>query len=191
MKSMSAIQRACICALCIALCYVLPMAFHVFGMGSVFCPIHIPVLLCGLICGWPFGLFCGIAGPILSSVLSGMPSTTQLFYMVPELATYGFLSGLFMHLIHTKHSFADLYLALIPAMLCGRIIGGAAKALFYTLGLVKEEAYTLAIWAVSYFVQTLPGAIIQIVLLPALVLLLMKARLIPPRYIKKEKLQNG
>ena len=48
---LSSVKRACICALCTALCYVLPLAFHALGMGSTLLPMHLPVLLCGLICG--------------------------------------------------------------------------------------------------------------------------------------------
>ena len=69
---MSKIKKACICAICIALCYVLPVALHSFGLGSILSPMHIPVLLCGLVCGGFYGAFCGIAGPIVSSILSGM-----------------------------------------------------------------------------------------------------------------------
>ena len=60
-------------AFCIALCIVLPMAFHAIGAGATFLPMHIPVLLCGLLCGWPFGAACGLIGPLLSSLLTGMP----------------------------------------------------------------------------------------------------------------------
>lgn len=67
-------QKSIITAVCIALCYVLPLLFHgIQGAGQVFCPMHIPVFLCGLVCGWQFGLLCGLAGPALSSALCGMP----------------------------------------------------------------------------------------------------------------------
>ena len=61
-----------ITAFCIALCIVLPMAFHAIGAGATFLPMHIPVLLCGLLCGWPFGAACGLIGPLLSSLLTGI-----------------------------------------------------------------------------------------------------------------------
>lgn len=64
MEKMSHIKKEVITAVCIALCVVLPMTFHTIpNAGKIFCPMHIPVLLCGLICGWPYGLLCGIAGP--------------------------------------------------------------------------------------------------------------------------------
>ena len=85
---MSSIKKICLCAICTALCYVLPLAFHPLVMGTALSPMHIPVLLCGLLCGWPYGAFCGVVGPLLSSLLSGMPPAAMLLYMIPELCVY-------------------------------------------------------------------------------------------------------
>ena len=74
MKKTVNAKNLAFCALCIALCVVLPMAFHaIANAGMIFLPMHIPVLLCGLACGWPYGLICGVLGPLLSGVLTGMP----------------------------------------------------------------------------------------------------------------------
>lgn len=183
MNKMSSIKRATITAVCIALCYILPLAFHAIGAGSVFSPMHIPVLLCGLICGGGYGVFCGIAGPVLSSVLSGMPTATQLIYFVPELVVYGFVTGLIMKLVHTQKLLPDIYIALVTAMLAGRIVGGIAEALFY---LGSGQAFTIAAIAAGYFVTTLPGIICHLIVIPILVVTLMKARLIPNRYPRGE-----
>lgn len=179
MKKMSSVKQATITALCIALCYVLPVVFHATGLGSAFSPMHIPVLLCGLVCGSGYGVFCGIAGPVLSSVLSGMPTVTQLIYFVPELTVYGFVTGLMMKLVHTKKLIPDLYISLIVAMLSGRLMGGVAEALFY---LGSGETFTIAAVAAGYFVTTIPGIICHLIVIPILVTTLMKARLIPNRY---------
>jgi hypothetical protein len=178
---MSSVKKACIASICTALCYVLPLAFHALGVGSAFSPMHIPVLLCGLICGWSYGAFCGIAGPVISSLLSGMPSTIQLIYMVPELLTYGLVSGLLMKVIRTRHTYADMYLSLIPAMILGRIVGGIAQAVFY---ISTAREYSVAIWASAYFIGSIPAIILHLVILPSMVMLLMKAHLIPARYGK-------
>ncbi len=176
---MSSVKKVCICSICIALCCVLPAAFHAVALGAAFSPLHLPVLLCGLLCGWPYGAFCGIAGPVLSCLVTGMPSAVRLIYMVPELCAYGLFSGFLFHVIRTGRLYGDLYLALVPAMLLGRVAGGAARALF---SLYNAEGYSLALWAGSYLVETLPGAILHLAVLPVLVLLLMKARLVPARY---------
>lgn len=176
---MTKIKKLCICAICAALCYVLPIAFHALALGSAFSPIHIPVLLCGLVCGWPYGLLCGIVGPVLSSLLSGMPPMAMLISMIPELCAYGAFCGLLMKRVRTERLYLDLYLSLLPSMILGRIVGGLASALFY---LSTAQSYSVALWASSYIVGTLPGLILHLVVLPVIVLILMKARLIPERY---------
>ena len=93
---MTKTKRSVLTAVCIALCVVLPMAFHaVPNAGQIFLPMHIPVLLAGLCCGWPFGLLAGVAGPLLSSLFTGMPPLAYLPSMLCELALYGLLSGAF------------------------------------------------------------------------------------------------
>ena len=175
---MSSTKKICLCAVCIALCYVLPMAFHPFALGTALSPMHIPVLLCGLLCGWPYGALCGAAGPILSSVLSGMPPAAMLLYMIPELVVYGLCAGLLMGRVRTGRVLVDLYVALVPAMLLGRVAGGVAHALFFS----PDQPYSMALWVSGYLVGTLPGIILHLVILPVLVLALMKARLVPARY---------
>ena len=180
---MSLVKKITLCAICIALCVVLPAAFHVFGpVASILSPIHIPVLLCGLVCGWSFGAFCGIAGPLLSSVITGMPPAAALVHMLPELCAYGLSCGLLYKLIHTGNIYADIYCALAPAMLLGRAVGGVARTLFLLGG---GQSYTLALWAGAYLVEALPGIILHLILVPALVVVLAKAGLIPARYPRR------
>lgn len=181
MNQMSVSKRITLCAVCIALCYVLPIAFHAVGLGSILSPMHIPVLLCGLICGGGYGALCGIVGPVLSHLLSGMPGAMMLPRMIPELCVYGLVGGLALKYIHTKHFTADIYISLILAMIAGRIVGGIATAIFYT---VTTGVYSIALWATSYFVESVPGIVAHLVIVPVLVLTLHKARLIPARYQK-------
>lgn len=182
MEKMSVVKKSIITAVCIALCVVLPQAFHAIpNAGSIYCPMHIPVLLCGLVCGWQYGALCGLAGPLLSSLFTGMPPTAYLPPMMIECAVYGLIAGLMMKFVFTKKVYADLYISLITAMLAGRVIAGIAKALIFARGEI-----TIAAWATSYFVTALPGIVIQIVLIPTIVFALMKANLIPARYLKDE-----
>jgi len=176
---MSSTKKATISAVCLALCCVLPQAFHPLGLGGALSPMHLPVLLCGLICGYHYGALCGVLGPVLSHLISGMPATAALISMVPELCAYGLFAGLFLKLIHTGRLYPDLYLALVPAMVLGRVVGGAAKALFF---LANAKSWSVSLWVGAYFVDTLPGAVLQLILLPVLVSVLMQARAIPARY---------
>lgn len=176
---MSSIKKICVTAIMIALCCILPTMFHLAGLGTAFSPMHIPVLLAGLICGGWYGLCCGVIGPVLSSILTGMPGATMLISMIPELITYGLVTGLMMRYVRTGKLTTDLYISLITAMLAGRVVGGIAKALFY---MGTGEAFTLAVWASSYFVTSLPGIICHLILVPLLVMALHRAKLIPARY---------
>lgn len=174
---MSRIKKLVLTAVCAALCVVVPMAFHAIpNAGSIFLPMHIPVLLCGMLCSWPLGLICGLIGPLLSSLITAMPAAPVLPGMMVECAAYGCVSGLLLRYIRTGRLYADLYLSLVPAMLLGRVISGIAKALIFTPGI------SLSAWAIASFVTGLPGIAVQLALLPVLVAGLQRAKLIPRRY---------
>ncbi len=178
MQKMSYVKLSIITAVCIALCVVLPMAFHsIQNAGTVISPMHIPVLLCGLICGPAFGLLCGLAGPLLSSLFTGMPPMAYLPPMMVELAVFGLVCGLMINLVRTKNLFADLYISLVVSMITGRIVAGIAKALIFSPG-----SYSMTAWTTSYFIVSWPGIVIQLILIPMIVFALMKAKLIPDRY---------
>jgi predicted membrane protein len=183
MDKMSSVKKLCICAICIALCCVLPMAFHAIGLGTQLSPMHIPPLLCGVLLGPLYGAVCGIVGPLLSSLTTGMPPLMRLMHMGPELCAYGLFAGLAMHFIRTRRTSLDLYISLVAAMLLGRVVGGLAQWLVIAL-MGSQQVFTLAIWATSYIVGTLPGAVAHLILIPMLALILEKARVIPARYPK-------
>ena len=172
------IKRVCIAAVCIALCYVLPVALHGVALGSALSPMHIPVLLCGLACDGGYGVLCGLLGPILSHVLSGMPPVPMLVRMIPELMTYGLAAGLFKGRFHSGKPVFDLYASLILAMLLGRIVGGVATAIFF---LVTADTYSVKLWVTGYFVEALPGIVAHLLVVPALYQTLRKAGVIPVR----------
>ena len=176
---LSAIQRMVLTALFIALCVVLPIAFHsVPNAGSIFLPMHIPVLLCGMVCGWYYGITCGLLGPLLSSLLTGMPLMAILPAMMVECAVYGLVAGILLTFLRTKYLQLDLYITLICAMLAGRVISGIAKALIFSPGI------TMKYWVTASFVTALPGIAIQLVVVPLVINLLMKLRFLPQRYPK-------
>lgn len=176
-------KRMILSALCVALCYVLPVAFHAVGLGGVLSPMHIPVLLCGLVCGGGWGFLCGILGPVVSSLLSSMPPLIMLPRMIPELCAYGLVGGLAMRYVRTGKLTADMYISLSVSMLAGRIVGGLATAVFYMVT-VAPGGYSVALWLTSYFVESIPGIVAHLILVPLLVLALEKGKMIPIRYPK-------
>jgi riboflavin transporter FmnP len=177
---MNPVKKLVFTASCVALCLVLPMAFHAIpNAGQVILPMHIPVLLCGLICGWPHGMVCGLLGPFLSSVITGMPPAAMLPSMMVECAVYGFASGMLLKHVRTGKAGADLYISLIFAMALGRIAAGFAKAWIFTPG-VSPFA-----WVTTSLVTGIPGIVLQLAVLPLVITALTRARLIPNRYPKE------
>lgn len=181
-SKMSPVVKCIVTAACMALCVILPIALHAIpNAGILFSPMHLPVLLCGMICGWHYGLVCGLAGPVLSSFITGMPGIGMLPTMMIELAIYGLVTGLTMKMVHTGSQLADLYISLLTAMLSGRIITGVIRALIFSAG-----SYSWKAWATGYFVSSFPGIIVQLILIPILYLSLQKAHLIPSRYRERD-----
>ncbi len=178
MKQIENTRKIAITAVCLALCVVLPLAFHLIpGEGQTFSPMHIPVFLCGLACGPLYGLICGLGGPLLSHLFTSMPPVAFLPGMLIELAVYGLVAGLCMQLIHSKKPALDVYLSLLIAMLAGRLVAGLANAWIFQVG-----TYNLQLWLTAYFVKAWPGLVLHLIAVPAIYFALLKANLLPERY---------
>lgn len=153
----------------LALGIIITYIFHVTGIpGTVFLPMHIPVLLCGFILGSRYGLIIGILTPLLNSIFTGMPPMYPVaISMALELGAYGFFAGLLY-----KEKRQNIYVALISSMLLGRVIAGIANFLLLT---AKGGSFALAGFLTSAFVTAFCGIVIQLVLIPFLVKALEKA----------------
>ncbi len=168
---MSNTKKLVFAALCMALGVALPAAFHgVPNAGQIFCPMHIPVLMAGLICGPWLGLACGALTPILGYLISGMPPMAILPSMIVELAVYGLVAGLLIRGMKVRFA---VVLSLIGAMVAGRLVMGLVNALIFYAG-----AYSWTAWLTTAFVTALPGIIIQLLLIPTVIFALKKAKLI-------------
>ena len=156
-------------AMLLAVGLILPFAAaHGLGMqGTVLLPMHIPVLLAGLLCGPWYGLLLGIITPMLNSVLTGMPAFyPQLPLMLAELAVYGVISGVLYHKTPLRRSVIGLYLSLLISMVCGRL----AYAAVFRILLFAGECKALTTWGA--LVTGLPGILVQVLLIPPIVLAL-------------------
>ena len=122
MKENTVLRKRILAALFLAIGLILPfITMQIPAVGKMLCPMHIPVLLCGYICGGPYGLLIGIITPLLRGVLFGMPAIfPNAFCMAFELATYGLVAGILSEKM--KKDIKSLYISLIAAMLCGRIV---------------------------------------------------------------------
>lgn len=153
----------------LALAYVMPFVTgQIPEIGAMLCPLHIPVILCGFICSWPWGLAVGFIAPLLRSFMVGMPPLfPTAVCMAFELAAYGAVAGL-MHKVLPKKKLY-IYVSLLIAMLTGRLIWGTA--MFICLG-VTGGAFTFAAFIAGAFTNAIPGILVQIVLIPVLVMAL-------------------
>ena len=127
MKRYNRLLKMTLSALFLALAYVMPfLTGQIPEMGAMLCPMHLPVLLCGFICGWPWGMVVGFISPLLRSMLTGgfPPMFPTAVCMAFELAAYGAVSGLMHRLLPKKKSY--IYVSLLIAMIAGRIVWGAA-----------------------------------------------------------------
>ncbi len=159
-------------AICLALCMVLPfLTGQIPQIGSMLSPMHIPVLLCGFICGPAWAAVVGAFAPILRFALFGMP---PLFptgaAMCFELLTYGVVSGALYRMLPGKKS--SIYASLIAAMLAGRVVWGAVSAVL--MGASGGE-FTFAAFMAGAFINAVPGIVLHIVLIPVIVLALERA----------------
>lgn len=157
-------------ALFLALAYVMPfLTGQIPEVGQQLCPLHIPVLLCGFICGWPWGLAVGVIAPLLRSLTLFMPPLfPTAVCMAFELGAYGAVSGLLHRLLPKKTPY--IYCSLLSAMIIGRMVFGIVK--YILLVGVKGDSYTLALFFGDAFVGSIPGIIVQILIVPILVTVL-------------------
>ncbi len=128
-------QKFTLSAMLIAIGMVLPfLTGQIPQIGNMLCPMHMPVFLCGLICGWPYGMAVGFVLPVLRSVIFGMPMLyPSAISMAFELATYGFVSG-FLYNRSRWQCIIALYRSLILAMISGRIVWGVVQTILLGIG---------------------------------------------------------
>ncbi len=152
----------------VSLAVVTPWAFHQFHLaGPTFLPMHIFVLMAGLLFGWRAGLVVGLLTPLTSYAISGMPVLRILPQILVELSAYGLVAGI----LRERFNLRTIW-SLFGAMVAGRlalllavlIISSIAGESHSPLGL--EANPLLAVWAATK--QGWPGIAIQLISIPAL-----------------------
>ena len=168
------VRRLTYAALYLAIAMVLPFVTgQIPEIGAMLCPMHIPALLCGFMCGWPWGLAVGFIAPLLRSAVFGMPAMfPAAVAMAFELAAYGTVAGILYRVLPRKKAF--VYVVLILSMLAGRIVWGAARV---ALAGLADSPFTWAIFLAGAFTNAIPGIILHIVLIPVLVIAMERAGL--------------
>lgn len=169
------IYQIVLAGLFVAMGILLPQVFHMIpNFGQIFLPMHIPVLLCGIICGWKLGGVAGFLVPVLTSIFTGMPPMPVVIWMTFELIAYGIIAGL----LAKQQTLKSTYAALIGAMIGGRIVLAISQLAILGFG---GKAMPMTVFLTGAFVTALPGILIQLILIPLIVILynkVVKKRLI-------------
>ena len=173
MKQFSQMRKITYTSLFIALGLILPfLTGQVPQIGNMLCPMHIPVLLCGFLCGWPWGLLAGLIVPVLRSFLFIMPALfPAAVCMAFELGTYGMVAGLLHKKLPQKPW--NVYVSLFSAMITGRIVWGVAMSI--CMGFTGQ-AFGMAAFLAGAVTNAVPGILVQIVLIPVIVSTLEKEK---------------
>ncbi len=165
------IQNLVLSAMLLAVGIVLPFfTGQIPKVGSMLLPMHLPVLVCGLVCGWQYGGIIGFILPLFRYALFGMPPMPNGLAMAFELASYGVISGFLYSRSRWKCTLA-LYRSLIIAMLGGRIVWGMVRILMTG---VAKEAFTWQMFLAGAFLNAVPGILLQLTFIPAIMLALQK-----------------
>lgn len=172
----SRIKNLTLSAMFMAIGIVLPFfTGQIPQIGNMLLPMHIPVFLCGLICGWQYGAAVGFILPLMRSMLFTMPPLfPNATAMAFELLTYGLVAGLLYSRSRWQCVIA-LYRSIIAAMVAGRIVWGAVEVVL--LG-VSGSAFTWKAFMAGAFLNAVPGIIVQLILIPAIMVALNRTGLV-------------
>ncbi len=159
-------KRLVISGLLLALGLILPyMLAHGLGInGNVLLPMHIPVFLCGFLCGWKYAGILGFTLPYINGVLTGMPALyPTAILMSLELTVYGLISGLLYYKTPLRKYKLGMYPAMLSAMVAGRAVYGLSMRLFLHFDSSLKAATVLA-----SLISGIPGIIVQLIVVPTI-----------------------
>lgn len=159
----------------VMLAVFVPWVFHQFHLaGPTFLPLHIFVLLSGLLFGWRAGLLVGLFTPLTSYFISGMPALNILPQVIIEVSSYGFIAGI----LREKYNMRTIW-SLLGAIMGGRLALLIAISIIYLIGgqsyspLGQESNVLASFW--STIKQGWPGVAIQLISIPGIIWLVGKS----------------
>ena len=170
------VKKLVLSGLFLALALVLPFfTGQIPQIGGMLCPMHLPVILCGFVCGGGWGAAVGFVAPLLRYLLFQMPPIYPTgLAMAFEMAVYGFVCG-WLYLLLSGHKWR-IYPALISAMVLGRVVWGIVRLILAGL---SAQSFTMAAFISGALLTAIPGILLQLVLVPLLVTALERAKVMP------------
>ena len=175
MKNTS-LKKLIFSAIFLAIGFILPMFIgQIPTIGKMLLPMHIPVFLCAMICDYKYGAIIGFILPILRSLLFSVPVMYPTAIAVAfEMSVYGLVTGLIFGLCKKKN-IISIYASMLPAMLLGRIVRCFAEIILLN---IKGNPFIWKTFAATTILNSTPGIILQLILIPAVILALKKAKVI-------------
>jgi len=160
-------------ALFIALCMIVPIMFHSMGLGSMFLPMFLPIILSGFLIKFPYALPVGFLGPLTSSLATGMPPLfpTALLMCIEGLVAVGLIS----YLYHNRK--VSFWLCLILGIFAERLVLVLLIFLIVPIFNLPPEKFSMAL-----IIYSIPGIILQLILIPIILSSLWKFNLIEKNY---------
>ena len=170
MKKKDITIKITLSSLLIAIAYILPFfTGNIPQIGSMLCPMHLPVLLCAFFVGWKWAMAVGFTAPILRFALFSMPPMPFGLAMAFELATYGLVASV-VYKVLPKRKWA-IYASLLSAMVLGRVVWGMARMV---IAGVTANPFTWQMFVAGALLEAIPGIVIQLVLIPIIVMAVKK-----------------
>lgn len=147
-------------ALFAALAIVLPILFHMVGLGAMFLPMFLPVMFGSAILTWKYAMLVAVIAPIVSNLMTGMPPVAPpvLPVMLVELVTV----ALSLSILHT-HKQYSIWIALPVAILLDRLVLWSMVSLIAPL-----FGFDHPFFSASLVVSGIPGIVLQLALIPLL-----------------------
>ncbi|MBQ2847939.1 MAG: ECF transporter S component [Clostridia bacterium] len=158
-------------AMFLALCMVLPVITGgIPQIGNALSPMHIPVFLCGFICGWQYGASIGFVAPLMRSIIFSKPVMYPAAVgMSFELAAYGLICGVLYKVLPKKPVY--IYIGLIISMLGGRMVWGIAR---YIMAGLSGSEFSVSMFVSGAFTTALPGIICHLIVVPLIIMVFEK-----------------
>ena len=164
-------KKLVLSGLFLAIGLVLPfLTGQIPEIGNMISPMHFPVLLCGFICGAPYGALVGLILPPVRFLLFQMPPLYPMgLAMAFEMAAYGLVYS------RVQHNIKGIYLSLVPAMVIGRIVWGIAQVVLMGL---SGDGFTFQAFIAGALINAVPAIVLQLILIPLIIAALQKAKIL-------------
>lgn len=163
-------NKLTLAAIFLALCVLVPILFHSFGLGSIFLPLLLPIALGAFFLPVPYALLVGVMGPMISALLTGMPPLSPPIAQVMMLEG-GVLGGV-TALLNSRFR-----LGVFLPLLAGIVLSRGMLLIFYLL-LAPVLGLPARPFSAAAVISGFPGMLLQLILVPIIVQRLTRQKII-------------